>query len=166
MRGPLPLPPLYHESGPMLAGAYLFPPLHDVSHLPAGDSKSRILLCKESISRMIFEGIYMIDLYFHKLIIIIIIIISAHKSDFSYPWSQTQASLSIPSLHQKNTNKRREREEKNNRRENLPRSDRRGREKIKQLTGHIFTLNLSHFAYRNDSMLLIPKPWGQKLFLK
>ena len=33
---------------------------------------------------------------------------------------------------QKNTNKRREREEKNNRRENLPRSDRRGREKIKQ----------------------------------
>ena len=32
-------------------------------------------------------------------IIIIIIIISAHKSDLSYPWSQTQASLSIPSLH-------------------------------------------------------------------
>ena len=64
--------------------------------------------------------------------IIIIIIISAHKSDLSYPWSQTQASLSIPSLHPKNTNKRREREEKNNRRENLPRSDRRGREKIKQ----------------------------------
>ena len=62
----------------------------------------------------------------------IIIIISAHKSDLSYPWSQTQASLSIPSLHPKNTNKRREREEKNNRRENLPRSDRRGREKIKQ----------------------------------
>ena len=66
------------------------------------------------------------------IIIIIIIIISAHKSDLSYPWSQTQASLSIPSLHPKNTNKRREREEKNNRRENLPRSDRRGREKIKQ----------------------------------
>ena len=66
------------------------------------------------------------------VIIIIIIIISAHKSDLSYPWSQTQASLSIPSLHPKNTNKRREREEKNNRRENLPRSDRRGREKIKQ----------------------------------
>ena len=64
--------------------------------------------------------------------VIIIIIISAHKSDLSYPWSQTQASLSIPSLHPKNTNKRREREEKNNRRENLPRSDRRGREKIKQ----------------------------------
>ena len=62
---------------------------------------------------------------------IIIIIISAHKSDLSNPWSQTQASLSIPSLHPKNTNKRREREEKNNRRENLPRSDRR-REKIKQ----------------------------------
>ena len=62
----------------------------------------------------------------------VIIIISAHKSDLSYPWSQTQASLSIPSLHPKNTNKRREREEKNNRRENLPRSDRRGREKIKQ----------------------------------
>ena len=71
---------------------------------------------------------------FHKYSssIIIIIIISAHKSDLSYPWSQTQASLSIPSLHPKNTNKRREREEKNNRRENLPRSDRRGREKIKQ----------------------------------
>ena len=63
---------------------------------------------------------------------VIIIIISAHKSDLSNPWSQTQASLSIPSLHPKNTNKRREREEKNNRRENLPRSDRRGREKIKQ----------------------------------
>ena len=62
----------------------------------------------------------------------LIIIISAHKSDLSYPWSQTQASLSIPSLHPKNTNKRREREEKNNRREKLPRSDRRGREKIKQ----------------------------------
>ena len=61
-----------------------------------------------------------------------LVIISAHKSDLSYPWSQTQASLSIPSLHPKNTNKRREREEKNNRRENLPRSDRRGREKIKQ----------------------------------
>ena len=61
------------------------------------------------------------------------IIISAHKSDLSNPWSQTQASLSIPSLHPKNTNKRREREEKkNNRRENLPRSDRRGGEKIKQ----------------------------------
>ena len=67
MRGPIPLPPLYHESGPMLAGAYLFPPLHDIRHLPAGDSKSRILLCKESTSRMIFEEIYMIDLYFHKL---------------------------------------------------------------------------------------------------
>ena len=73
---------------------------------------------------------YPVDPY--SAIIIIIIIISAHKSDLSYPWSQTQASLSIPSLHQKNTNKRREREEKNNRRENLPRSDRRGREKIKQ----------------------------------
>ena len=35
-------------------------------------------------------------------------------------------------IKKKNTNKRREREEKNNRRENLPRSDRRGREKIKQ----------------------------------
>ena len=35
------------------------------------------------------------------LIIIIIIIISAHKSDLSNPWSQTQASLSIPSLHPK-----------------------------------------------------------------
>ena len=35
------------------------------------------------------------------IIIIIIIIISAHKSDLSNPWSQTQASLSIPSLHPK-----------------------------------------------------------------
>ena len=57
--------------------------------------------------------------------------ISAHKSDLSNPWSQTQASLSIPSHTNTNTNKRREREEKNNRRENLPRSDRRGREKNK-----------------------------------
>ena len=67
MRGAIPLPPFYHESGPMLVGAYLFPPFHDVRHLPAGDSKSRILLCKESTSRMVFEEIYMIDLYFHKL---------------------------------------------------------------------------------------------------
>ena len=66
MRGPIPLPPFYHESGPMLVGAYLFPPFH-IRHLLAGDSKSRILLCKESTSRMIFEEIYMIDLYFHKL---------------------------------------------------------------------------------------------------
>ena len=51
----------------MLAGAYLFPPFLDIKHLPAGDSKSRILLCKESTSRMIFEEIYMIDLCFHKL---------------------------------------------------------------------------------------------------
>ena len=35
------------------------------------------------------------------IIIFIIIIISAHKSDLSNPWSQTQASLSIPSLHPK-----------------------------------------------------------------
>ena len=68
MRGPIPLSLFYHESGPMLAGAYLFPPLHDIiRHLPAGDSKSCILLCKESTSRMIFEEIYMIDLYFRKL---------------------------------------------------------------------------------------------------
>ena len=65
MRGSIPLPPFYHESGPMLAGA--FPPFHNIWRLPAGDSKSRILLCKESTSRMIFEEIYMIDLYFHKL---------------------------------------------------------------------------------------------------
>ena len=79
---------------------------------------------------------------FHRRIIIIII--SAHKSDLSYPWSQTQASLSIPSLHPKNTNKRREREEKNNRRENLPRSDRRGREKRirKRITARIIALIL------------------------
>ena len=67
MRGPIPLPPFYHESGPMLVRAYLFPPFHDIRHLPAGDSKSRILLCKESTSRMNFEEIYMIDLYFYKL---------------------------------------------------------------------------------------------------
>ena len=67
MRGPIPLPPFYHESGPMLVGAYLSPSLHDIRHLPAGDSESRILLCKGSTSRMIFEEIYMIGLYFHKL---------------------------------------------------------------------------------------------------
>ena len=67
MRGPIPLPSFYHASGPMLVGAYRFPPLHDIRHLPAGDSKSRILLCTESTYRMIFEEIYMIDLYFHKL---------------------------------------------------------------------------------------------------
>ena len=67
MRRPIPLPSFYHESGPMLVGAYLFSPFHDISHLPASDSKSRILLCKESTSQMIFEEIYMIDLYFHKL---------------------------------------------------------------------------------------------------
>ena len=63
--------------------------------------------------------------------IIIIIIISAHKSDLSSPWSQTQASLSIPSLHTKKQIKE-EKERKNNRRESLPRSDRRGGEKINQ----------------------------------
>ena len=67
MRGPIPLPPFYHEPGPMLVGAYLFPPFHDIRHLAAGDSKSRILLCKEFTSRMIFDEIYMIGLYFHKL---------------------------------------------------------------------------------------------------
>ena len=67
MRGLVPLPPFYHESGLMLVGAYLFPPFHYIRHLPAGDSKPRILLRKESTSRMIFEDIYMIDLYFHKL---------------------------------------------------------------------------------------------------
>ena len=51
----------------MLAGAYLFPPFHDIKHLHADDLKFRILLCKESTSRMIFEEIYMIDHYFHKL---------------------------------------------------------------------------------------------------
>ena len=68
MRGPIPLLPFYRESGPMLVvGAYLFPPFHDIRHLSAGDSKSRILLCKEFTSRMIFEKIYIVDLYFHKL---------------------------------------------------------------------------------------------------
>ena len=97
--GPIPLPPFCHESGPMLAGPYLFPPLHDIRHLPAGDSKSRVLLCKESTSRMIFEEIYMTFTFI-------------------------------------------------------------------SLTNHIFNLNFSHFAYRNDSMFLIPKPRGQILFLK
>ena len=80
---------------------------------------------------------------FVQSVLLIIIIISAHKSDLSYPWSQTQASLSIPSLHPKKKKKKKhththtqtkeEKErKKNNRRENLPRSDRRGREKIKQ----------------------------------
>ena len=67
MRGPIPLPPFYHESGAMLAGAYPFPPLHDIRHLPAGDSKSRILLCKESTSRMISDEMYVIDIHFYKL---------------------------------------------------------------------------------------------------
>ena len=44
------------------------------------------------------------------VIIISIIIISAHKSDLSNPWSQTQASPSIPSLHPK-TQIKEEREE-------------------------------------------------------
>ena len=61
----------------------------------------------------------------------IIIIISAYKSDLSSPWSQTQASLSIPSLHPKKQIKE-EKERKNIRRESLPRSDRRGGGKIKQ----------------------------------
>ena len=43
---------------------------------------------------------------------LIIIIISAHKSDLSYPWSQTQASLSIPSLHPKKTQTKEEKERK------------------------------------------------------
>ena len=67
MRRPIPLTPFYHESGSMLVGAYIFPPFHGIRHLPAGDSKSRILLGKESTSQMIFEEICMIDLYFHKL---------------------------------------------------------------------------------------------------
>ena len=66
MRGPIPFPPFYRESSPMLVGAYLFPPFHDIRHL-SGDSKSRILLCKESTSRMVFEKIYIVDLYFHEL---------------------------------------------------------------------------------------------------
>ena len=67
MRGPILLSPFYRESGPVLVGAYLFSPFHDVRHLSAGDSKSRILLCNESTSRMILEKIYIVDLYFHKL---------------------------------------------------------------------------------------------------
>ena len=61
------------------------------------------------------------------LLLFIIIIISA----LSNPRSQTQASLSIPSLHPK-TQIKEEKKWKNNRRESLPRSDRRGGGKIKQ----------------------------------
>ena len=66
MRGPIPLPPFLPRIRPNADGSLPLPPFH-IRHLPAGDSKFRILLCKESISRMIFEEIYMIDLYFHKL---------------------------------------------------------------------------------------------------
>ena len=51
-----------------------------------------------SIISVQYDGGLLLD-----IILIIIIIISAHKSDLSNPWSQTQASLSIPSLHPKNT---------------------------------------------------------------
>ena len=69
MRRPKPHPPFYHESGLMLAGAYLFTLPQDIRHLPAGDSKSDILLCKASTSWMISEEIYLyvIGLCFHKL---------------------------------------------------------------------------------------------------
>ena len=50
----------------MLAGAYLFPPIHDIRHLP-GDSKTHNLLCKESNSGMISKEICVIGFYFHKL---------------------------------------------------------------------------------------------------
>ena len=50
----------------MLTGAYLFPPIHAIRHLP-DDSKSHILLCKESTSGISSEEIYMIGLCFHKL---------------------------------------------------------------------------------------------------
>ena len=71
------------------------------------------------------EKLGIVDQNWLNVIIIIIIIISAHKSDLSSSWSQTQASLSIPSLHPKKQIKE-EKERKNNRRESLPRSDRRG----------------------------------------
>ena len=61
--GGIPLPPFYHESGPMLAGAYLFPPVHDFRYLP-GDSQSHTLLCKESGMNSV--EIYLIGLYFCK----------------------------------------------------------------------------------------------------
>ena len=67
MRVAIPFPSFYHESGPMLSGAYLFSPFYDIRHLPASDSKSRTLLCKESTFRITFEEIYMINLYFYKL---------------------------------------------------------------------------------------------------
>ena len=50
----------------MLAGAHLFLSIHDIRHLP-GDSKSYILLYKESTFWMISEEIYVIGFYFHKL---------------------------------------------------------------------------------------------------
>ena len=76
----------------MLAGAYLSPPLHDIKHLPPGDSKSRILLYKESTSRMIFEEIYVIDLYFHKLNQ------SYFKSDFQSLRTVMTQCFSFPNL--------------------------------------------------------------------
>ena len=72
-----------------------------------------------------------VEVWLIIIIIIIIIIISAHKSDLSNPWSQTQASLSMPSLHKIKNKKKKRKRGKNNRRESLPRSDRRGGEKIK-----------------------------------
>ena len=64
------------------------------------------LVSRDGFSRLVPRQPAHLHYYYY------IIIISAHKSDLSNPWTQTQASLSIPSLHPKNTNKRREIEEK------------------------------------------------------
>ena len=53
--GGIPLPHFYHDAGPMLAEAYLLP-YPRLRYLP-NDTKSYILLCKESTSGMISEAV-------------------------------------------------------------------------------------------------------------
>ena len=65
MRGPT-SSPLLPRTRSNADGSIRLPPIQDITHLPGG-SKSHILLCKESTSGMIFEEIYMIGFYFHKL---------------------------------------------------------------------------------------------------
>ena len=65
-------------------------------------------------------------------LLLLLLLLFPHISPISRTRGHRRRLPFPPSLHPKNTNKRREREEKNNRREILPRSDRRGREKIKQ----------------------------------
>ena len=51
----------------MLAGAYLFPPFQTLGTCLLVTQNLASYSVKMSTSRMIFEEIYMIDLYFHKL---------------------------------------------------------------------------------------------------